>query len=154
MRLEGFNYENIYQVALSQLGKGYDFNFDVETTHKLVCSELLYQSFGDTVWPTEDYLGRTTISPDNVASLSLYGKSPLSLVYYIKGNEEKKIINLSEETLAIDLGFKKNLELSTDAQNIYEKAYKKCVIVQKGKKKIKVCHIAYKNYEYESMVNY
>jgi hypothetical protein len=147
-------YENIYQVALSQLGKGYDFNFDVETTHKLVCSELLYQSFGDTVWPTEDYLGRTTISPDNVASLSLYGKSPLSLVYYIKGNEEKKIINLSEETLAIDLGFKKNLELSTDAQNIYEKAYKKCVIVQKGKKKIKVCHIAYKNYEYESMVNY
>ena len=38
--------ERVYDVALSQLGKTYDFNFDVETTDKLVCSELLYQPFG------------------------------------------------------------------------------------------------------------
>lgn len=147
-------YKNVYEVAISQLGKTYDFNFDVETTHKLVCSELLYQSFGEIVWPTEDYLGRTTISPDNVASLSLYGKSPLSLTYYIKGNKEKNIINLTEEILATDLGFRKNPELSTDSQNFYEKAYKKCVTVEKNLKKRKVCYTAHKHIEYQAMTNY
>src|SRR5690606_24429221 len=42
-----------YAVLMAQPGKTYDFNFDVETTDKLVCSELLYQAFGDVIWPTE-----------------------------------------------------------------------------------------------------
>lgn len=73
----------IYKVALSQIGKVYDFNFDVETTNKLVCSELLYQSFGQINWPVEKLLGRVTISPDNVTSLVFYKDSPVDLVYYV-----------------------------------------------------------------------
>tara|TARA_R110002072_G_scaffold64203_2_gene159176 strand:+ start:14894 stop:16399 length:1506 start_codon:yes stop_codon:yes gene_type:complete len=95
----------IYKVAVSQLGKKYDFNFDVETTDRLVCSELLYQSFGKINWPTEKYLGRTTISPDNVGSLILYNNSPLEMVYYIAGTEtgfyEKDIFDFAN-----DIGFK------------------------------------------------
>ncbi len=62
-----------------QLGKPYDFNFDVESSDKIVCSELVYQSFQGYHWPTEKTLGRFTISPDNVASLSL-NSGPLKLV--------------------------------------------------------------------------
>ncbi len=80
--------EEVYTIAIDQLGKKYDFNFDVETRDKLVCSELLYQAFGNVNWPVQDYLGRTTISPDDVASLALFNNPPLSLIYYVSGNKE------------------------------------------------------------------
>lgn len=95
----------VYKVAVSQLGKKYDFNFDVETTDRLVCSELLYQSFGKINWPTEKYLGRTTISPDNVGSLLLYKNSPLEMIYFVAGTKtgsyEKDLFNFAN-----DIGFK------------------------------------------------
>lgn len=99
--------ERTYNILLAQMGKIYDFNFDVETTDTLVCSELIYQSFEEIRWPTEAYLGRTTISPDNVASLALYDDAPLDLVYYAaqKSKNDFKYKNL--EDLAKDMGFKK-----------------------------------------------
>lgn len=54
--------------AFQQIGKEYDFNFDVETDSKIVCSEIVYVVFHDIDWPTKKALGRFTISPDNVAS--------------------------------------------------------------------------------------
>lgn len=53
--------------TLRQVGKAYDFNFDVESTDRIVCSELVYHAYGDVRWPTARHLGRVTISPDNVA---------------------------------------------------------------------------------------
>ncbi len=50
-----------------QIGKEYDFNFDVETDKRIVCSEIAYVVFTDLEWPTSKQLGRYTISPDNVA---------------------------------------------------------------------------------------
>ncbi|MFT6070459.1 MAG: hypothetical protein ACJAT2_000741 [Bacteriovoracaceae bacterium] len=99
-------YKEIYKVAFSQLGKTYDFNFDVETTDKLVCSELLYQSFGSINWPTTEYLGRTTISPDNIASLVLHSNSPLKLVYFVSGSETGHRYK-SVDDLVSDTGFTK-----------------------------------------------
>ena len=98
--------EFIYKVAISQIGKVYDFNFDVQTTDKIVCSELLYQTFGTINWPTEKLLNRVTISPDNVASLTLYTNSPLQLIYYVAEKKSglrqyKDIVQLSQ-----DMGFK------------------------------------------------
>jgi uncharacterized protein YycO len=101
--------ENLYKIATGQLGKGYDFNFNVETTDKLVCSELLYQSYGDIKWPTEVYLSRFTISPDNVVSLALYQNSPIELTYYV-AQVEKSDSDLKYKTmddLAKDIGFRK-----------------------------------------------
>lgn len=53
-----------------QLGKAYDFNFDVESDRTIVCSELPYTIFNKEkfTWPTKKTLGRYTISPDNVAA--------------------------------------------------------------------------------------
>ncbi len=73
--------------AFRQVGKEYDFNFDVETPDRIVCSELIYAVYTDLAWPTEKVLGRATISPDNVAIMAL-ADQPLELVlFYHDGNE-------------------------------------------------------------------
>jgi uncharacterized protein YycO len=53
--------------TIEQIGKPYDFNFDVETERSIVCSELVYRVFDDQQWPTDRTMGRYTISPDHVA---------------------------------------------------------------------------------------
>ncbi len=68
-------------LAFRQLGKEYDFNFDVNTTEKIVCSELAYVCFPQIDWPTEETAGRHTISPDNVANLCWNGV-PLELISF------------------------------------------------------------------------
>lgn len=68
-------------LALRQVGKAYDFNFDVESADKIVCSELAYVVYTDMVWPTSKALGRYTISPDNVAFKAL-GNGPFRLVLF------------------------------------------------------------------------
>ncbi len=72
--------------ALRQVGKAYDFNFDVETTDTIVCSELIYQVYTGIEWPTQKALGRSTISPDQIAVRALNG-GPLQLVAFYRDGE-------------------------------------------------------------------
>lgn len=73
-------------LALRQIGKEYDFNFDVETTDKIVCSQLVYLAYDHISWPTESVVGRYTISPDNIAIKAL-DNGPLQLVtFYHNGD--------------------------------------------------------------------
>lgn len=53
--------------ALRQVGKPYDFNFDVESKGRVYCSKLVYLSHSGIDWPTRKSLGRTTFTPDDVA---------------------------------------------------------------------------------------
>jgi uncharacterized protein YycO len=73
--------------TLRQVGKAYDFNFDVESTHRIVCSELVYHAYGHLEWPTVRRLGRVTISPDNVA-VRAAGGGPLSVAMLYRDGEE------------------------------------------------------------------
>ncbi|MCP4042980.1 MAG: Poxvirus G6 [Gammaproteobacteria bacterium] len=66
--------------TLRQIGKAYDFNFDVETSSRIVCSELIYAAYTDIDWPTEKTLGRFTISPDNVARKAYGEDAQMELV--------------------------------------------------------------------------
>lgn len=66
-------------LAFRQVGKEYDFNFDVNTTDKIVCSELAFVSFPSMDWPTTKTLGRHSISPDHVAEMA-WNNVPLKLV--------------------------------------------------------------------------
>ncbi|MFZ2267440.1 MAG: YiiX/YebB-like N1pC/P60 family cysteine hydrolase [Azonexus sp.] len=69
--------------TLRQVGKAYDFNFDVESTDRIVCSELVYHAYGDVRWPTARHLGRVTISPDNVAIEAIgEGSFDIGLLYH------------------------------------------------------------------------
>ncbi|MDX2412390.1 MAG: YiiX/YebB-like N1pC/P60 family cysteine hydrolase, partial [Woeseiaceae bacterium] len=83
-------------MAFRQLGKKYDFNFDVDTTDKIVCSELAYISFPSVDWPTEKTLGRHSISPDNVAQLA-WNNVPLELImFYHDGKLVEETIQLAK----------------------------------------------------------
>ncbi len=71
--------------AFMQIGKDYDFNFDVETDNLIVCSEIAYVVFHNVVWPTDRMLGRSTISPDHVAWEAVPGKSFTPVLMYQNG---------------------------------------------------------------------
>ncbi len=58
-------------LAFKQVGKEYDFNFDVNTDDKIVCSELIYKVYPHDAWPTTESINRWTISPDNVVELAV-----------------------------------------------------------------------------------
>ncbi|GHU19988.1 hypothetical protein FACS189475_08150 [Betaproteobacteria bacterium] len=65
--------------ALRQVGKSYDFNFNVESTRRMFCSKLIYHSYARIDWPTSRLLGRFTVSPDGIARRALAG-GPLSIL--------------------------------------------------------------------------
>lgn len=93
----GFDASATLLRAFRQLGKEYDFNFDVETQDKIVCSELAYMVFADVEWPTDEVLGRVTISPDNVAVTALAGGA-FDLVAFYRDGRELGAARLSEYT--------------------------------------------------------
>ncbi len=70
--------------GLYHLGQDYDFNFDVNSSNTIVCSELVYQAFPETInWQTDEALGRPTISPDAVAQNAGFGAElPFEVIYY------------------------------------------------------------------------
>ncbi|MCM8537786.1 MAG: hypothetical protein NE334_17725 [Lentisphaeraceae bacterium] len=73
LRCKNHDGKSSLEKAMRQVGKEYDFNFDVETSDKIVCSELVYHVFPEINWPTSKTMGRYTISPDNVAVKAVDG---------------------------------------------------------------------------------
>lgn len=76
-------------LTLRQVGKPYDFNFDVETTNRIVCSELVYQTFTDITWPTESVLGRSAISPDHILEKLFDGGELEVVILYLDGRKRE-----------------------------------------------------------------
>lgn len=81
--------------ALRQVGKPYDFNFDVESKGRVYCSKLVYLCYSSVEWPTRRSLGRATITPDDVAVKAVKGRSLQLVVFYHDG----KLVN--DEPLAV-----------------------------------------------------
>lgn len=75
--------------AFRQLGKAYDFNFDVTNSDRIVCSELVYYSYLHIQWPIEKTLGRYTISPDHIA-LKVKNNELQVIKLYLNGQEIKQ----------------------------------------------------------------
>jgi hypothetical protein len=73
--------------ALSHVGKKYDFSFDVETGDIIVCSELHYRTFVNLKFNTTFYLGRSTISVDQVAEQAISGMPLKPILLYVNGEE-------------------------------------------------------------------
>lgn len=95
---------SVVLLTLRQIGKAYDFNFDVETTDKIVCSQLVYLAYQDIDWPTESTLGRYTISPDNIATKTL-DDGPLSLtLFYHQGKlQQAHSLNLMQKLMQAEV---------------------------------------------------
>lgn len=76
--------------AFAQVGKAYDFNFDVESDRRIVCSELAFVVFPDVPWPTSSLLGRRSISPDQVAVRAVQGGPFAPKALYCDGVEVRE----------------------------------------------------------------
>jgi len=71
--------------ALRQVGKPYDFNFDVESKGRVYCSKLVYLTYSGVDWPTKKSLGRTTFTPDDVAIKAANDKTLQLVTFYHDG---------------------------------------------------------------------
>ncbi len=76
--------------SIEQYGKEYDFNFDVQTKNKIVCSELAYVVFTDIDWPNQKQVGRFTISPDHVMVMAFPGKPFKPVLIFDKNRTMKQ----------------------------------------------------------------
>jgi hypothetical protein len=83
--------------GFQQVGKEYDFNFDVETTGTIVCSELPYHVYPGIDWQTEAQLGRFTISPDDVALQAVGEEAAFELVLFYHDGQQAE----SDEALSM-----------------------------------------------------
>jgi hypothetical protein len=89
--------------VINQLGKEYDFEYDIEDNSKIVCSELVYITSLHIKWDTDNTVGINTISPDNVAIVSTHEDTVLSIpLMYIDGelvttDTKEKMTQILEE---------------------------------------------------------
>ncbi len=130
---------DIYTRITRYIGGQYDFNFDVETTDKIVCSELSYQAFGKIKFPTKPRMGRNTIEPDLVAEVGYYDNSPIEFRFYAESFAKNNIQRLKAQDLGSRLGFEVNAERSTADHLSYDRAKTTCRNVRRNKKLERVC---------------
>ena len=105
--------------ALSQVGKAYDFEFDVETPTAIVCSELHYTVFRNLTFNTTNILNRNTISVDQVSYQGYSGSKFTPHILYIDGVEIKENIQAVYDTIIDDA--KGEIKLEDDSKKV---AYK------------------------------
>ncbi len=68
---------------VAQVGKAYDFGFDVQTDRKIVCSELAFVVFPDVKWEVSRAPLGYSITPDQVLrSLTETGRFPPQILFH------------------------------------------------------------------------
>ncbi|MDD2830103.1 MAG: YiiX/YebB-like N1pC/P60 family cysteine hydrolase [Sulfuricurvum sp.] len=89
-RLEADAMRTSLDLAMSHFGKKYDFDFNVNTTETIVCSELVYAAYPQIDFMTKKVLTSFTISPDDIAILaSGDSNAPLELTFF--AHDGKKV---------------------------------------------------------------
>jgi hypothetical protein len=76
--------------TFANLGKDYDFNFEIKSEDKIYCSEMVYHVYTDYTWPRENTLDRATISPDQVISRALAQEDFKFSMFFHEGKEVTK----------------------------------------------------------------
>lgn len=151
--------DDLYEAVLRgmlQIGKDYDFNFDVETLDKIVCSELIYLVFGNVAWPTKYQLQRNTISPDDVGEIQYYLGSKFSMETYFNAEKDQKLNRLTKFDLSPKLGFESDGK-DENGQDIFAKKSTKCYTTigtrsDDGKKMInRSCRVTKRRYVYQEL---
>lgn len=149
--------------GIDQLGKDYDFNFDISTLEKIVCSELIYIVFGHVNWPTEYRLGRPTVTPDDIGETLFMKNTRFKMTDYVLSTERHKIekVGLSHLAEIYDYELRKEngdpVEDTKDPSNSFWKKETKCYKVSEEKGPSskssgifsRFCKTKYKEFYYE-----
>ncbi len=80
----------IYKALLSNLGKPFDYNFDLRNTSRLTCMEVIAEVFPELELPTRYTSGRYAIVPDDIVSRALQPNSGLRVYNYIIPKPRRK----------------------------------------------------------------
>ncbi|NUM58460.1 MAG: hypothetical protein HUU56_07500 [Bdellovibrionaceae bacterium] len=110
--------------AVKQVGKPYDFNFDVESDQRIVCAELIFVVFDNLKWKTEKTLGRFTISPDHILEKAMPGKNFHPILLYKNGREVRGTLQiellrlLKKEYVMLQHQMESLLKTSMDPQEV------------------------------------
>jgi hypothetical protein len=159
-------YEQIMR-GMEQIGKEYDFNFDIATLDKIVCSELIYIVFGNVTWPTTYRVGRTTITPDDIAEVLFQKETKFNIANYVISTKRHSTGTSNIYELAQKYDYEVRAENGSpmtdksDPTNSFWKNETKCYKVKtaasgppgKGNSvgHKKVCKSSYKEYQYEEV---
>jgi hypothetical protein len=114
--------------GMDQMGKPYDFNFDVQTLDKIVCSELIYIIFGNVHWPTKYRFGRSTIAPDDIAEILFQKASRFKMKTFINSSADNMYGLFTLEKVAYEMGY-----VSRPNEEGYFKKKTKCYTVASKK---------------------
>lgn len=152
--------------GMDQIGKAYDFNFDISTLDKIVCSELIYITFGNVHWPTQYRLGRATITPDDVAEVLFQKNTKYKIQNFMVAKEDHRIELMNLSYIADELDYEMRtkegnpVEDQEDETNSYWKKEIKCFNLEQdesisdlanaGKTYTKrICKTSFKEFYYE-----
>ncbi len=146
--------------GMEQLGKSYDFNFDISTLDKIVCSELIYIVFGHVNWPSRYRFDRPTVTPDDLSEVLFMKNTRFFIADYILSTKRHKMINPGLERLAQKFNFELRAEDGSevkdpeDLTNSYWKKETKCYTLPLSDNKkvtapMRKCKTTYKEFTYE-----
>ena len=152
--------------GLDQMGKSYDFNFDISTLDKIVCSELIYIVFGHVNWPTRYRIGRPTVTPDDIGEVLFQKNTRFKMTDYMVSTQRHKIemetighlADIYEYELRASNG--EEIKDPQDPTNSFWKKETKCYMVSEDDPqgpfrnqsvKTRQCKTTYKEYYYEEV---
>jgi hypothetical protein len=138
--------------GMDQMGKPYDFNFDVQTLDKIVCSELLYIIFGNVHWPTKYRFGRSTITPDDIAEILFHKGTRFQMKTFMNSNMDNMYGLYNIDKIAGEMGY-----VTRPSQTGFFKLTTKCLTVKApfnpldpwGLNNVKKCQSTYAQTDYE-----
>ena len=68
---------------MGQLERPYDYSFDVDSSSRLSCTEVVIRAFSDLPWQPRMLFGRRTVLPDDVLRLALEPGNAARIVAHI-----------------------------------------------------------------------
>ena len=91
--------KNILFNIRKQLTKAYDFNFDVESSEAITCTELVYLAYDFIDWRIRYTMERYTISPDDLVLTALMGNQFSFKAFVENGNTKTDLDPVFIKTL-------------------------------------------------------
>jgi len=87
--------------AFAQIGKKYDFGYNIESNRKIICSELHYLVFDKVKFKTNKVLGINSLSVDQIAGQGIKGGAFYPIDLYLDGIkvEGDKIFEIYDQLL-------------------------------------------------------
>ncbi|NUQ46485.1 MAG: hypothetical protein HUU22_10675 [Phycisphaerae bacterium] len=110
--------------ALSQHGKPYDFDFDFFSTDRLVCTEVIFQAYQESIRiPLAEVLGRRTLPPGDLLRMwdegRRKGEGPFEFVAFYDGDERSETaFEAGPDALAESLRRPSMTPLQEDARGV------------------------------------